>query len=58
MLDAMQARGLRQQVNRVRSALSTVFAFAIERDYTEVNPVVNAGLKMHRLAGVKMHQAR
>src|SRR5262249_13077649 len=40
LLDGLQAKGLRQQTNRVRTTLSTMFAFAIEREYVEVNPVL------------------
>jgi hypothetical protein len=47
LLDGMQAKGLRQQVNRVRTALSTMFGFALEREYVDVNPV--AGTKPRKL---------
>jgi len=40
LLDDLQhKKGLRQQVNRTRSALSAMFRYAIEREYAENNPV-------------------
>jgi hypothetical protein len=47
LLDVMQAKGLRQQVNRVRSALSTMLDFAVEREYVDTNPVI--GTKRRKL---------
>jgi hypothetical protein len=41
LLDAMQhEKGLHQQVNRVRSALSGMFRYAVEREYVADNPVI------------------
>jgi len=41
LLDGLQHRkGLRQQVNRTRSALASMFRYAIEREYVTENPVV------------------
>jgi integrase len=53
LLDAMEARGMRQQVNRVRSTLSTMFAFAIERQYVETSPV--AGTKRRKVEVERGH---
>jgi hypothetical protein len=41
LLDDLQHRkGLRQQVNRVRSAISAMFHYAVEREYVETSPVI------------------
>ena len=40
LLDAMaHEKGLRQQVNRSRSTLGTMFQYAIEREYLDDNPL-------------------
>jgi hypothetical protein len=41
LLDGLQhERGLRQQINRVRSVLAGMFQYAIEREYVAENPVI------------------
>jgi integrase len=40
LLDAMQGRGLRQIVNRTKSALGALFTFALERQRVEDSPMV------------------
>ena len=41
LLDDLQhKKGLRQQVNRTRSALASMFQYAIEREYVADNPVI------------------
>jgi integrase len=40
MDDIQHKKGFRQQVNRVRSALSSMFRYAIEREYVTDNPVI------------------
>jgi integrase len=39
LLDAIVARGAEIQANRTRSVLSRIFAFAVEREIVEYNPV-------------------
>jgi integrase len=40
LLDAMQGRGLRQIVNRTKSALGALFTFALERQRVEDSPMI------------------
>jgi hypothetical protein len=40
MDDIQHKKGFRQQVNRVRSALSSMFRYAVEREYVTDNPVI------------------
>ena len=47
MDDLQHRKGLRQQVNRTRSALSAMFRYAIEREYVDTNPV--AGTRSRKL---------
>jgi hypothetical protein len=40
MDDLQHKKGFRQQINRVRSVLSSMFQYAIEREYVTDNPVI------------------
>jgi hypothetical protein len=53
-IQAARARGDGEARHLVR-ALRRLFGFAVATGHLAVNPIVNAGVKMHRRAGVKMH---
>ena len=46
LLDSLQhEKGLRQQVNRTRSTLSSMFDYAVEREYITENPVIGTRVR-------------